>query len=68
MSGLKYSSMPMRSAVDFVMEHPVPEAVLLGHVQGPEAAPFLVVERPDVRIMNTVRTAGFDAGDPRLAS
>jgi hypothetical protein len=57
MSGLKYRSMPMRSEVDFVMEHPVPEAVLEGRVRGAQTAPFLILERPDVRILKSVLTA-----------
>jgi hypothetical protein len=60
MSGLKYRSMPMKSEVDFVMENPVPEEVLHGQVQGQQAAPFLVLESPDVRILNKVRTAEFE--------
>jgi len=57
MSGLKYRSMPLRSEVDFVMEHPVPDAVLQGRVQDEEAAPFVILEGPDVRIMKGVLTA-----------
>ena len=66
MNGLKYRSMPMRSEVDFVMEHPVPDAVLEGRVQDAQAAPFMILERPDVRIMKSVVTATVDpsAVDP----
>jgi hypothetical protein len=66
MSGLKYRSMPMRSEVDFVMEHPVPEAVLQGRVQDEQAAPFVILEQPDVRILKSVLTAPVDraAVDP----
>jgi hypothetical protein len=60
MSGLKYRSMPMNSEVDFVMEHPVPLAVLQGRVQAAQAAPFVILEQPDVRIMNSVRSAPVD--------
>ena len=60
MSGLDYRSMPMKSEVDFVMERPIPDAVLHGRVQGPQAAPFLVLESPDVRIPNKVRAAIFE--------
>jgi hypothetical protein len=60
MSGLKYRSLPLRGDVDFVLEHPVPEAVLQGRVHGPQADPFVVLERPDVRIHNAVRFAVFD--------
>jgi hypothetical protein len=60
MSGLKYRSMPMRSEVDFVMEHPVPEAILEGRVQGAQSAPFLILERPDVRILKSVLNAPVD--------
>jgi hypothetical protein len=60
LSGLKYRSMPLRSEVDFVMEHPVPEAVLQGRVQGADAAPFVILENPDVRISKSVRTASLD--------
>jgi hypothetical protein len=60
MSGLKYRSMPMRSEVDFVMEHPVPEAVLEGRVQGAQTAPFVILERPDVRILKSVLNAPID--------
>jgi hypothetical protein len=56
MSGLKYRSMPMRSEGDFVMEHPVPEAVLEGRVHGAQTAPF-ILERPDVRILKSVLNA-----------
>jgi hypothetical protein len=58
MSGLKYRSMPMRSEVDFVMENPVPEEVLNG--RGQQATSFVVLESPDVRIPNKVRTAVFE--------
>ena len=57
MSGLKYRSMPLRSEVDFVMQHPVPDAVLQGRVQDTLAAPFVVIERPDVRIMKSTPAA-----------
>lgn len=60
MSGLKYRSMPMRSEVDFVMEHSVPEAVLEGRVQGAQTAPFIILERPDVRILKSVLNAPVD--------
>jgi hypothetical protein len=60
MSGLKYRSMPMRSEVDFVMEHPVPEAVLEGRVQGAQTAPFIILERPDVRNLKSVLSAPVD--------
>ena len=63
MSGLRYRSMPMRSEVDFVMENPVPEEVLHGRVQGQQAAPFVVLEHPDVRIPNKVRAAVFEPED-----
>lgn len=33
MSGLKYRSMPMRSEVDLMMEHPAPAAVLEGRLR-----------------------------------
>jgi hypothetical protein len=39
------------------MEHPVPEAVLEGRVRGAQTAPFLILERPDVRILKSVLTA-----------
>ena len=48
MSGLKDRFMPMRSDVDFVTEHPVPEAALEGRVQGAQTAPFVILERPNV--------------------
>jgi hypothetical protein len=57
LSGLDYRSMPLRGDVDFVMEHAVPEAVLRGEVQGDAAAPFIIVERPDIRIQNSMRAA-----------
>ena len=60
MSGLRYRSMPMRSEVDFVMEHPVPDAVLEGRVQGAQTAPFVILERPDVRILKSVLNAPVD--------
>jgi hypothetical protein len=60
MSGLRYRSMPMRSEVDFVMEHPVPEAVLQGRAQDAQATPFVILERPDVRIMKSVLNAPVD--------
>jgi hypothetical protein len=60
MSGLKYRSMPMRSEVDFVMEHLVPEAVLEGRVQGVQTSPFVILERPDVRILKSVLNAPVD--------
>ena len=56
MNGLKYRSMPMGGNVDFVMEHPVPDAILQGRVQGAEAEPFTVLERPDVRVVKQALT------------
>lgn len=56
MNGLKYHSMPLRSEVDFVMDHAVPDAVLQGRVRDTLAAPFVVLERPDVRITKTAQT------------
>ena len=55
MNGLKYRSMPLRGDVDFVMEHGVPDAVLEGRVSGADAAPFVILERPDIRIPNSAR-------------
>ena len=60
LSGLKYRSMPMRSEVDFIVDHPIPRAVLEGRVQGERAEPFVILERPDIRILNSVLTAVFD--------
>ena len=60
MSGLKYRSMPMRSEVDFVVEHPLPDAVLQGRAQGLEAETFVVLERPDVRIMKRLLAVRVD--------
>ena len=60
MSGLRYRSMPLRSEADFVVEHPVPQAILEGHVQGKQAEPFVVLERPDVRIMKSLMIASSE--------
>src|ERR1700722_19089659 len=57
LSGLQYRSMPMGSEADFVLDYPVPQEVMRGSVQGDQAAPFVVLERPDVRIVNSLRTA-----------
>ena len=50
MSGLKYWSMPMHSAVDFVVEDRVPEAILQGTALTEPEVPYVILERPDVRI------------------
>jgi hypothetical protein len=52
--------MPLRSDVDFVVEHLVPDAVLQGRVGGAEAAPFVILERPDVRLQNSARAAVYE--------
>jgi hypothetical protein len=55
MSGLKYRSMPMKSEVDFIMEQPIPDAVLRGALPSNGAPPFVVLESPDIRILNSAR-------------
>jgi hypothetical protein len=64
MSGLKYRSVPLRGDVDFVVEEPLPEAVLSGRVRAPEADPFVIIEAPDIRIQNSVRRAAFERPQP----
>ena len=63
MSGLKYRSMPMKSEVDFIMEHPIPDAILQGRVPSDRTAPFVVLESPDIRILNRVRREVVDRGN-----
>jgi hypothetical protein len=55
LSALKYRSIAMSSRVDFVLDQPVPVAVLQGQVPRAEAAPFVILEHPDIRVPNTIR-------------
>jgi hypothetical protein len=52
MSGLSHRSSSKRTDVDFVMDQAAPEGVVLGRLQGLDAASFVVLERPDVRAQN----------------
>ena len=61
MSGLKYRSMPLQGEVDFVVEDNIPAAVLEGRARGEQAAPFVILERPDVRIQKSARGAAVVA-------